>query len=86
MAVYSNTRYLEALLKELGPMVKDEDDTKELETPKAKVYKESVGRLLCLGHSRPDIQYSVCVLSGKMANGQGLQVAAESCGVLGCGP
>eukprot|EP00439_Symbiodinium_sp_Y106_P047235 s3995_g6.t1 len=78
VAVYSNTRYLEALLKELGSRAKvrdspadgtfqDEDDSKELDAAQAKVYKESVGRLLYLGHSRPDIQYSVCVLSGKMA-------------------
>ena len=112
VAVYSNTKYLSALLKTCGDKVRNRDapadasflepDTsKELGPADAKVYRESVGRLLYLGscqiqgpflgtlnnrcriiigtqkgtiilttthlgHTRPDVQFAICILSGKM--------------------
>ncbi|CAE7451931.1 GIP, partial [Symbiodinium sp. CCMP2456] len=79
VAVFSNGKYLESLLKTAGPNLKrrdapadqtfqDTDETKELDPAKAKVYKESVGRLLYLSHSRPDIQMPVCVLASRMSS------------------
>ncbi|CAE7041145.1 unnamed protein product [Symbiodinium sp. CCMP2592] len=73
VAVYSNPKYLA-----LGSKVKprdspvdnsflEQDASKELGPAEAKVYKESVGRLLYLAHSRPDVQYAVCILSSKMS-------------------
>ena len=78
VAVFSNAKYLEALIKAAGPNIKrrdapadgsfqDVDDSKELDPSKARTYKECVGRLLYLAHSRPDIQMSVCVLASRMA-------------------
>ena len=78
IVMYSNGRYLEALLEALGPNVKrrdsaadasfqEPDDSPQLEPSKAATFRECVGRLLYLSHSRPDIQFAVCVLSSKMA-------------------
>ena len=78
VAVYSNSKYLEALLKAAGSNAKrkespadqtfqEPDDTKELDPKSAKMYKECVGRLLYLAHSRPDIQMADCVLSSRMS-------------------
>ena len=78
IAVYSNGKYIESLRAALGSKIKardapadnsflEHDTSKELNSNEARVYKESVGRLLYLAHSRPDIQFSVCVLSSKMS-------------------
>ncbi|CAE7781054.1 GIP [Symbiodinium sp. CCMP2592] len=78
VAVFSNAKYLEALIKAAGPNIKSRDSpadasfqevdaTKELDPTKAKTYKECVGRLLYLSHSRADIQMAVCVLASRMA-------------------
>eukprot|EP00439_Symbiodinium_sp_Y106_P075026 s2610_g14.t1 len=78
IAVYSNGKYIESLRAALGSKIKARDapadnsflehgTSKELNSNEARVYKESVGRLLYLAHSRPDIQFSVCVLSSKMS-------------------
>ncbi|OLP86509.1 Copia protein [Symbiodinium microadriaticum] len=78
IVMYSNGRYLEALVEALGPNIKkrdspadasfqEPDDSTELEPSKAATFREFVGRLLYLSHSRPDIQFAVCVLSSKMA-------------------
>ena len=78
IVMYSNGRYLEALVEALGPNIKkrdspadasfqEPDDSTELEPSKAATFREYVGRLLYLSHSRPDIQFAVCVLSSKMA-------------------
>ena len=44
------------------------DTSKELSADQGKLYRESVGRLLYLSHTRPDIQFTTCVLSGQMQN------------------
>ncbi|CAE7944736.1 unnamed protein product, partial [Symbiodinium sp. KB8] len=78
VAVYSNSRYLESLRSALGPKVKprdspadnsflEPDNSRDLGPADAKLYKESVGRLLYLAHSRPDVQFPVCILSSKMS-------------------
>ena len=78
IVMYSNGRYLESLVETLGPNIKkrdsaadasfqEADDSAELEPTKAATFRECVGRLLYLSHSRPDIQFAVCVLSSKMA-------------------
>ena len=77
VTVFSNGRYLEALLKTVEVLAKrrespgdasllEVDASKELGTGQAKLYRESVGRLLYLSHTRPDIQFTTCVLSGYM--------------------
>ena len=74
--VYSNGRYLEALVKALGDSLKvrdapadnsflEADGSKELGAKEAKEYREATGRLLYLSHTRPDIP--VCILSSKMS-------------------
>ena len=76
--VYANSRYLESLSSALGPKVKprdspadnsflEPDTSRDLGPADAKLYKESVGRLLYLAHSRPDVQFPVCILSSKMS-------------------
>ncbi|CAE7899000.1 RE2, partial [Symbiodinium necroappetens] len=42
------------------------DNSGELGPSQAKLYRECVGRLLYLSHTRPDIQFATCVLSGRM--------------------
>ena len=76
--VFANSKYLEALEANLGPNIKrrdspsdqsflEPDNTTELAPTEAKLYKESVGRLMYLAHSRPDVQFPVCILSSKMS-------------------
>ena len=78
IVVYSNGRYLEALVKALGDSLKvrdapadnsflETDGSKELGAKEAKEYREATGRLLYLSHTRPDIQFPVCILSSKMS-------------------
>ncbi|CAE7327609.1 unnamed protein product [Symbiodinium sp. CCMP2592] len=78
VVVFSNGKYIEALSAQLGPNIKrrdspsdptflEPDTSKELAPLEAKLYKESVGRLMYLSHSRPDIQFPVCILSSKMS-------------------
>ena len=44
------------------------DTSAALAPERAKQYKECTGRLLYLSHTRPDIQYSTCVLASKMSS------------------
>ena len=74
--VFSSRKHQEALIKAFEGKLKERDtpaDNSFLKPdnskPKeAKLYKESVGRLLYLSHTRPDIQFSACILSSKMAS------------------
>ena len=79
IAVYSNGRYLEALLKVWEKDLKGRDapsdasfleldSSGDLPPNEAREFREAVGRLLYLSHTRPDIQFPVCILSSKMAN------------------
>ena len=76
--MFSNNKHTEGLIEAVGDLVKERDtpadqsflepdESKELSSEKAKVFKECVGRLLYLSHSRPDLQFATCVLSSKMA-------------------
>ena len=78
IVMFSGRKHLEGLLDTLGPNLKERDspadptflevDTSpELAAGKSKVYKECVGRLLYLSHTRPDIQFGVCILASKMS-------------------
>ena len=77
--MYSSNRYAESLFEAFGKDIKEKDapadkeflepDTsEELKGEKQKAYREAVGRLLYLSHSRPDLQFAVCVLSSRMAS------------------
>ena len=94
VVVYSNGKYLESLQGTLGSRVKprdspadnsflEPDGSKELGFEEAKVYKESVGRLLYLAHSRPDVQFAVCILSSKMSCPT-VMAMKWLCRVVGC--
>ena len=77
IVMYSGRRHLEGLLEALGNVKErdapsdqsflDADSTDVLPPAKARVFKECVGRLLYLSHTRPDIQFSVCCLASKMS-------------------
>ena len=77
--MFSSRKHLDALVKAFEGKLRERDtpadnsflepDTSKPLGPKeAKLYKESVGRLLYLSHTRPDIQFSTCILSSKMAS------------------
>ena len=77
VAVFSNSKYLESLSKALEGKVKrrdspsdasfqEPDASKELGPAEARLYRECVGRLLYLSHTRPDVQFATCVLSGRV--------------------
>ena len=77
VAVFSNSKYLESLSKAFEGKVKrrdspsdasfqEPDASKELGPAEARLYRECVGRLLYLSHTRPDVQFATCVLSGRM--------------------
>ena len=76
IAMYSGQKHVEALLEAMGPGLKSRDTPSLLEADtsaalapeRAKQYKECTGRLLYLSHTRPDIQYSTCVLASKMSS------------------
>ena len=77
IVMYSGRRHLEGLLNALGNVRErdapadqsflDVDSSDDLPPTKARLYKEYVGRLLCLSHTRPDIQFAVCCLASKMS-------------------
>ncbi|CAE7268415.1 unnamed protein product, partial [Symbiodinium sp. CCMP2592] len=78
IVVYPNEKYAEALFAGIGKSAKlrdapsdatflEPDSSKDLDGNQAREYREAVGRLLYLSHSRADIQFPVCVLSSKMA-------------------
>ncbi|CAE6969495.1 RE2, partial [Symbiodinium sp. CCMP2456] len=73
----SSTLWSKALVKVVGDKVRrkdppadasfvEVDNSGELGPSQAKLYRECVGRLLYLSHTRPDIQFATCVLSGRM--------------------
>ncbi|CAE7303029.1 unnamed protein product [Symbiodinium sp. CCMP2456] len=76
--MFSNVKHAEALIAAVGDDAKERDtpadqsftevdSSKDLEPSKSKLYKEAVGRLLYLSHSRPDLQYATCILASKMS-------------------
>ncbi|CAE7337252.1 unnamed protein product [Symbiodinium sp. CCMP2592] len=76
--MHSGRRHVEGLLEALEPGVKlkdaptdasflEVDNSPELKADRAKVFRECIGRLLYLSHSRADIQFGVCILASKMA-------------------
>ncbi|CAE7289458.1 unnamed protein product [Symbiodinium sp. CCMP2592] len=78
IVVYPKEKYAEALFAGIGKSAKlrdapsgatflEPDSSKDLDGNQAREYREAVGRLLYLSHSRADIQFPVCVLSSKMA-------------------
>ena len=77
--MYSGRKHLDGLLEALGAGLKERDtpadssflepDTgRELNNEQAKVFKECVGRLLYLSHTRADVQFATCVLASKMSS------------------
>ena len=77
IAMYSGRRHLEGLLEALGNVRErdspgnqtflDADASEVLPPTKARTFKECVGGLPYLSHTRPDIQFAVCCLASKMA-------------------
>ena len=75
--MYGSRKHVDGLLETVGPVRErdvptdqsflEADNTAPLAPGPAAKYKESVGRLLYLSHTRPDVQFGVCVLAGKMA-------------------
>ncbi|OLQ07454.1 Retrovirus-related Pol polyprotein from transposon TNT 1-94 [Symbiodinium microadriaticum] len=78
IVVFPNNRYAEALFEGVGKGAKprdtpadnsflEKDTSKELKESEARKYREAVGRLLYLSHSRGDLQFATCILASKMA-------------------
>eukprot|EP00439_Symbiodinium_sp_Y106_P015244 s7793_g2.t1 len=78
IVMYAGSKHVEGLLQALGPHIKqretpadnnflEPDLTEVLPENKAKVFRECLGRVLYLSHSRADIQFSVCTLAGSMS-------------------
>ena len=77
ITMYGSRKHVDGLLDILGNVKErdtptdqsflEPDNTEELNETQSKQYKECVGRLLYLSHTRPDVQFGVCVLAGKMA-------------------
>ena len=81
LVVFPSDRYTEALFAGVGKDAKERDapadasflepdSSKELNASDARLYREAVGRLLYLSHSRGDIQFATCILSSKMSKSQ----------------
>ena len=78
IVVFPSNRYAEALREGVGKGAKprdtpadnsflEKDTSRELEETEARKYREAVGRLLYLSHSRGDLQFATCILASKMA-------------------
>ncbi|CAE7561573.1 unnamed protein product, partial [Symbiodinium necroappetens] len=78
IVVFPSNRYAEALFEGVGKGAKprdtpadnsflEKDTSRELEETEARKYREAVGRLLYLSHSRGDLQFATCILASKMA-------------------
>ena len=78
IVVFPNNRYAEVLFEGVGTGAKprdtptdnsflEGDTSRELEVAEARKYREAVGRLLYLSHSRGDLQFATCILASKMA-------------------
>ena len=78
VVMFSNNKHLEGLVKALGAQTRfretpadnsflEKDTSQELPEHKARVFRECLGRLLYLSHSRPDVQFATCALASSMA-------------------
>ncbi|CAE7948885.1 unnamed protein product [Symbiodinium sp. KB8] len=78
VVMFSNNKHLEGLVKALGAQTRfrdtpadntflEKDTSQELPEAKARVFRECLGRLLYLSHSRPDVQFATCALASSMA-------------------
>ena len=73
LVVFPSNRYPEVLFEGVGKDARprdtpadnsllDIDSSSELNMNQSKLYREAVGRLLYLSHSRGDIQFATCIL------------------------
>ena len=78
VVMFSNNKHLEGLIKALGAQTRfretpadnsflEKDSSQELPEATARVFRECLGRLLYLSHSRPDVQFATCALASSMA-------------------
>ena len=79
IVMFSGDKHLDGLVKALGENVRardtpvdqtvlEPDTSAVLSEPNAKMFRECVGRLLYLSHTRPDVQFGTCALTSKMSS------------------
>ena len=79
IVMFSGDKHLDGLVKALGENIRardtpvdqtvlEPDTSAALSEPNAKMFRECVGRLLYLSHTRPDVQFGTCALTSKMSS------------------